>query len=260
MAKTESIIDFLDKSRSAMSRTHTTSSAPAPSLRPATFAFSTKSKAIIDAIHSEEGNPNHLTYVNARNETALRALAADRLPGLSRQHKALAKHISDADQGKLHVSAKTKAFWQEKMVAVELLLAVFEKSNEGDSELAGDALSDRQQFYAEAHKSWEVGLKVVLDKVNGEVIGPFSLGDQLSLADLHLASWLARLVKLSGGLYEDNGDTAIAKLEAQVGVVTKDFKTEDAQGKTQNHSKLAAFWDAMRVRPSWKEVYGQGLY
>lgn len=71
------------------------------------------------------------------------------------------------------------------------------------------------------------------------------------------------MVKLSGGLYEDNGDTVIEKLEAHVGgglALPKDFKVEDAQGKTEKHSKLAAFWDAMRVRPSWKEVYGQGLY
>ncbi|KAG6890425.1 hypothetical protein C0995_008779 [Termitomyces sp. Mi166 len=257
LIETEAIIDFLDKSRSAMSRTHTTSTAPAPSLRPATFAFSTKSKTIIDAIHSEEGNPNHLTYVNARNEAALRTLAEDKLPALMRKQKALAKYISDAEQEKLHVSVKTKAFWQEKKTAVELLLTVFEKSNERDLELARDALRDRQQFYAEAHKAWEIDLKGVLDKVNGEVIGPFSLGDQLSLADLHLASWLARVVKLSGGLYEDSGDTAIGKLEAHVGAglaLTKDFKVEDAQGKTEKHSKLAAFWDAMRVRPSWKET------
>ncbi|KAG6868596.1 hypothetical protein C0993_000622 [Termitomyces sp. T159_Od127] len=112
------IIDLLDKSRSAMSRTHTTSTAPAPSLRPATFAFSAKSKIIIDAIHSEEGNPNHLAYVNARNEVALRTLATDKLPVLIRREKALAKYISEAEQGKLHVSAKTKAFWQEKKTAV----------------------------------------------------------------------------------------------------------------------------------------------
>lgn len=89
------------------------------------------------------------------------------------------------------------------------------------------------------------------------------IGDQLSLADLHLASWLARVVRLSGGLHEDDGDTAIEKLEAHVGVgltLPKDFKVEGTQGNPEKRSKLAAFWDAMRVRPSWKEVYGQGLY
>ncbi|KAG6882139.1 hypothetical protein C0992_012640, partial [Termitomyces sp. T32_za158] len=102
-------------------------------------------------------------------------LAADRLPGLTRKQKALAKYISEAEQAKLQVSAKTKAFWQEKQNAVQVLLTVFEESNKGDSELVGDTLRDRQEFYKEAHRSWEVGLKGVLEKVNGEVIGPFSL-------------------------------------------------------------------------------------
>lgn len=159
-----------------MSRTHTTSTAPAPSLRPATLAFSTKSKIIIDAIHSEEGNPNHLGYVNARDEATLRTLAAEKLPGLARKQKVLAKYIAEAEQGELHVSAKTKAFWQEKKTAVQLLLTVFEKSTEGDSELVGDALRDRQEFYKEARRCWEVSLKGVLDKLNSEMIGPFSLG------------------------------------------------------------------------------------
>ncbi|KAG6842231.1 hypothetical protein C0991_000201 [Blastosporella zonata] len=240
------IIDFLDKSRSAMSRTRTTSHAPAPALRPATVAFSTKTKTIVDALHSEEGNPNHLTYVNARNEAALRALTADKLPVLTRIHRALTQYISDAEQNKLQVSVKTKTFWQGKKAAVAALLAVIENGQQADAELTGDTLRDREQFYAEAQKSWEVSLKDVVLKVNSEVIGPYSLGDQLSIADLHLASWLARLVKLSGGGYEDDGDAAIGKLEAHIGGefgLAKDFEAENAQGKGVRHSKLGAFWD-----------------
>ncbi|KAG6911980.1 hypothetical protein DXG01_000228 [Tephrocybe rancida] len=263
LTETEAIIDFLDKSRSAMSRTRTTSQAPAPALRPATIEFSTKTKTIIDALHSEEGNPNHLGFVNARNDVALRTLAADKLQRFTRIEKALSQYISDAEQDKLHVSAKTKTFWQEKKAAVTGLLAVIENGNTADAELTADALSKREQFYAEARKSWEVNLKAVLDKVNSEVIGPYSLGDQLSIADLHLASWLARLVKLSGGVYEDDGDKAIEKLEVHIGggfALAKDFEVEDGQGKTVKHRKLSAFWDAVKTRGSWKNVYGQGLY
>jgi hypothetical protein len=42
------------------------------------------------------------------------------------------------------------------------------------------------------------------------------LGDQLSLADLHLAAWLALLVRIVGGSAADQGALAIAKLEAHV--------------------------------------------
>ena len=85
-----------------------------------------------------------------------------------------------------------------------------------------------------------------------------NIGDQLSLADVHLASWLARVVSLSGGLYEDDGDAAIGKLEAHIGGGL--VKVEEVQEKNLKYVKLAAFWDAMRVRQSWKEVYGQGLF
>ncbi|KAG6857539.1 hypothetical protein H0H87_000138 [Tephrocybe sp. NHM501043] len=263
LTETEAIIDFLDKSRSATSRTRTTSHAPAPALRPATIAFNTKTKTIIDALHSEGGNPNHLAYVNARNEAALQMLTVEKLPVLTRKHKALDQYISDADNDKLQVSLKTKDFWQRKKEAVAVLLAVIENGQKADAKLTGEALRQREQFYAEARKSWEVSLKEVVVKVNSEVIGPFSLGDQLSIADLHLASWLARLVKLSGGVYGDEGDKAIGKLETHIGGdfrLVKDFEVEEAQGKAVKQSKLAAFWDATQGRESWKQVYRQGLY
>ncbi|KAG6851078.1 hypothetical protein H0H93_002970 [Arthromyces matolae] len=232
ITETESIIDFIDKSRSAISRTHTTSAAPAPSLSPATIAFTTKSKVIIDAIHSEKGDPNHLTYVNARNQAALRTLAQERLQGLILRQKALTMHISDAEQGRTNISTKTKTFWQDKKSAIEELLAVMDKCDKTDAELTGDALDVRKQFFAEAENSWE------------------------ALKDV--------LVKLSGGLYEEDGETAIRKLEVHIGGGFKLPKHSeeigDGQERTGEHNKLATFWDAMRVRPSWKEVYGQGLY
>lgn len=86
----------------------------------------------------------------------------------------------------------------------------------------------------------------------------------MSLADLHLAAWVARLVKLSGGTPEDDGNTAIAKLDEHIGTgfaLPKDFQPPETQRKEDRpyQSKLAAFWDAMKERPSWKKVYGAGL-
>ncbi|KAG6825313.1 hypothetical protein H0H92_004085, partial [Tricholoma furcatifolium] len=252
LTETELIIDFLDKSRSATSRTRTTSSAPAPTLHPATIAFSTRSKAIIDVLHSKEGDPNYLTSHNARNEASLRTLAADKLAVLSRKHKVLEQYISDAEQDKLQISLKMKPLWQAKKTGVDTLLAVMEDGQKLNGELSVDALREREQFYAEARQAWEIGLTKVLVTVNNDIIGPFLLGDQLSLADLHLASWLARVVRLSGGLFEDNGATAIAKLEAHIGGGFILEKNCEVEGVKQN--KLVGFWDAMRGRESWKAV------
>jgi hypothetical protein len=91
-------------------------------------------------------------------------------------------------------------------------------------------------------------------------------GDQFSIADLHLASWTARVIKLAGGTAEDDGSTAVGKLETYIGngfVLPKDFVVTDAQrtdSQQPYQSKLGAFWDAVKERPSWQKVYGKGLY
>jgi hypothetical protein len=71
---------------------------------------------------------------------------------------------------------------------------------------------------------------------------------------------------LAGGTAEDDGSRAVGKLEAHIGngfVLPRDFQATDAQS-TDSHqpyqSKLGAFWDAMKERPSWKKVYEKGLF
>ncbi|RDB29504.1 hypothetical protein Hypma_015549 [Hypsizygus marmoreus] len=266
LTETEAIVEFLDKSRSAMSRTHTTSALPAPALAPATIAFSMKSKTIIHYLHSELGNPNNLRYLNARDDASLRSLSAELYPVFQQKQQTLAQYITEAEEEKIHASVKTSNFWREKKSAVEVLLSVYENGGKAESELDEDAKAQREEFFKEARKAWEVDLRDILIKVNSEIIGPYSLGDQFSVGDLHLAAWIARLVKLAGGTYEDDGQTAIGKLENHIGsgfALPKDFQAEDGESKEARpgyQSKLGAFWDAMRGRPSWNKVYGQGIY
>ena len=98
-------------------------------------------------------------------------------------------------------------------------------------------------------------------------------GDQLSLADLHLAAWLARIAFLAGATAAADGNEAIAKIEAHVGgefALPKDFSVAEARRRagipapnvesTEKQTKFAAFWDAMKERPSWKKVYAEGLH
>jgi hypothetical protein len=91
------------------------------------------------------------------------------------------------------------------------------------------------------------------------------LGDQISIADLHLAAWLAQVVALSGGQVDDEGDVAIAKIESRIGPdfhFVRGFATFSAAGggHPAYQSNLAVFWDAMRERSSFKNVYTDGLY
>ena len=119
------------------------------------------------------------------------------------------------------------------------------------------------------------------------------LGDQLSLADIHLAVWLTRIAHLSGALPTEDGNSVIEKIEGVVGVqFVKDLSIAEARrraglgspagppgtggewkangaspktthpstDKGSKQSKLAAFWESIKERPSWKKVYEAGLH
>jgi len=158
-----------------MSRTHTTSSAPAPTLTPATIAVSETCDAIIEDLHSDEGNPNNLGYLNARDEKYLPSLAKEIVPSLLGKQKALAQNISNAEDKKIHVSQKVIMFWSEKKAAAELWLDVLQDASQSDAELDADAKARRLEFFGEARNAWEVGLSSALTKLSSEIIGPYAL-------------------------------------------------------------------------------------
>ncbi|KZT65595.1 hypothetical protein DAEQUDRAFT_697049 [Daedalea quercina L-15889] len=268
----KSIVEFLDKSRSTQSRTHTTSDAPAPSLSPATIAFSAVSTKLIDLLHSPAADPNALKYMNARTSDDLRGLAASERPKFVARRAALAQLLADNEQAKIRVSEKTRAFWEVKKVATEKFLDVYDEADTPEEKLDAKARERREVFLKDAADAW-AHVRDVLTQLNQDLIGPYALGDQVSLADLHLAAWLARLVSLSGGTLADDGTTVIGKLEAHVGdgfTLVKDFSVAEARRRAgltvtdpesnERCNRLAAFWDAVKERPSFKKVYKDGLH
>lgn len=76
-------------------------------------------------------------------------------------------YLATAEEGKLHVSEKVKAFWRTKLASHEGLLQVVEPI--GNEEL-------KKQYLEKANQVWQVGLKEVLEKVNKELVGPYALG------------------------------------------------------------------------------------
>jgi len=129
--------------------------------------------------------------------------------------------------------------------------------------------------------------------MNRRLTRVFDLGDQLSLADIHLAVWLARIAHLSGALPNDDGNSVIEKIEGLVGTkFVKDISIVEARrraglgsamklpgtgaegkddvadpqtiqpstDKSSRQSRLAAFWETIKERPSWKKVYEAGLH
>ncbi|KAJ7244775.1 hypothetical protein B0H12DRAFT_1128733 [Mycena haematopus] len=259
LTDTKAIINLLEQSRSPMSTSRTTSTAPAPSLAPATIAFSVTSSTLLDILHADEVSPETLTFTNARDSASLKTLAKTAVPLLVGRQKALAECISDSEAGKVQASEKVKRFWHDKQIETEQLLAVLLAADKEEATLDATDKTKRAEFFARAKDVWEVAVKDAVVKLNKEMIGPYALGDQLSVVDLSLAPWLRTVVMLAGGSVSEDGSTVIGKVEKHLGgdfALAKDFHVADARQKDGAAvSKLAGYWDAMRERASWKKVY-----
>lgn len=78
--------------------------------------------------------------------------------------------------------------------------------------------------------------------------GPYLLGGQLSLVDLHVGAWLARILAVSEGL-AGNGAKGLEALQSMV-----------AQDGGNVGPRVKAYWEALMGRPSFQEVYKDGLH
>lgn len=98
---------------------------------------------------------------------------------------------------------------------------------------------------------WEVSIPKAFATIESSMVGPYMLGDQLSLADLHVGAWLTRLVHLASdgaGADATNWPDLLAKLSTRAGA---DFKVGP---------KITAFWTEIIGRDAFKKVYAQGLH
>lgn len=170
-------MEFLDKSRSSLSRTHTTSTAPAPALTPATIAGTNIAKTIVyDIIHSDEASPGKLKFYDARDEAGLKKLKQAVLPMLQGRAEALRKHIADGESGAVQVSEKTKQFWASKLAWIEPIAKVLEAADTPTESLSESEKEERAAFFKVAKQAWETDLPNVLAKLTKEIVGPFALG------------------------------------------------------------------------------------
>lgn len=104
---------------------------------------------------------------------------------------------------------------------------------------------ETQAFFAASTEAWTVGLRHTLDNLENIIVSPFTLGDQISLADLHMMAWLARVVSAAGGKMDKEG---IDVLEVKIG------------NKWKVGEKISTYWEAALDRPSFRKVYESGLH
>ncbi|KAH9829317.1 uncharacterized protein C8Q71DRAFT_891026 [Rhodofomes roseus] len=106
-----------------------------------------------------------------------RALAVPSTPSSPCAALALAQLLTDNE------AAKTRVFWEVKNVATERFIDVYD-----EADMPAEKLDDKaREHMSDASEAW-ARVRDVLAQLNQEIIVPYTLGDQLSLADLHLAA------------------------------------------------------------------------
>ncbi|KIY52702.1 hypothetical protein FISHEDRAFT_34586 [Fistulina hepatica ATCC 64428] len=240
---TPAIVALLDKSRSALSKTHTTSTAPAPILTPATIAFQSISQAILnDVIYAPTTSPSALTYIDVRDGASLREKGPAYAAHLARKKTALQDLLNDVE---LMVTDKVRARWTVELDETEDLLDVFTGPTDHEKPKA---------FLEKTSALWKTTIASDLARLEKDVIGPFVLGDQLSVVDLFVAGWFVHIAKVSWCQYGFDcvRKSAVASVTEDGATVAK--KVASQAGMKGKLSKMAAFWDAMRERKSWSSV------
>jgi len=169
-----------------LSHTHSISTAPAPSLTPATIAALNSCQVIIgDILHSNEANTDTLRYLNARNDANLANVAKDTMSMLKERQQTLVKYLSQVENREIQVSEKVKKLWSEKLDATNVILTVLVDADKAESELDEGAKANRHAFFKTAKQAWEVNLAGILVQLSKEMAGPYSLGNDCHISKRH---------------------------------------------------------------------------
>lgn len=258
LTDTKTIVEFLDKSRSPSSLSTLTSTTvegagerPAPTLAPATIEGKAASDDLIKLVHEAGVDPNFL-LIGARDEGEFEKAKAG-LAGtfVSNRNRALLEQ-----QKALENSASTKAFdgtTNPKSTAVHENLKKWYANKLASQTIPTTAYlqndpTAKAELFQLTNQAWSNVAKL-LAELEGKVQGPFALGDQISLADLHLIPWLAGVGLVADAIAGSTGgdvvhaiDTVLAKHAGHVG------------------PKLKALWTGFSERPSFQSVYGGKLH
>ncbi|CAE6354625.1 unnamed protein product [Rhizoctonia solani] len=240
LTDTVSVLNFLDKSRSNLSKTHTTSQKPAPALSPATVEASGLSTTLIDLAHSPDVDPNFL-MITTKDEAEL----AEKSAGFVGQTfvlgraKVMEEYLATED-----LIPKIKKILEEKKAEHAPLVRLF--SGKASKE-------EKEGYFAKSKHAWEVALPKALATLESNIVGPYTLGDQLSLADLHVGVWLARIIGLVAGEAASQDHKKWPELLSTLSkpINSADFKVGP---------KVTKFWNEIITRNGFKKVYAAGLH
>jgi len=276
LTETKKIIEFLDKSRTVISKTRTTSHAPAPALTPVSIELSDLNNDIVTLLHSQPADPNFLSLASGTLSSSspselaastsphtaiIKVMFSNRVNALKTHLEALTSDSPDSESSN-PASQKTIDFLKQKLTLSSQVNSIFHGLPGTPPEQYAAAVAATQPFFQTARAAWSAHLPQVLDELNSKIIGPLALGDQVSLADLHMMAWLARVVSCADGKNEKEG---VKSIEEKVNWVRKEDVTKgNGEGVEVKEwkvgEKIVTYWETILERKSFKEVYRGGLH
>ncbi|KAF8530955.1 hypothetical protein JB92DRAFT_2693328 [Gautieria morchelliformis] len=261
LTDTKSVLEFLDQSRSAASTTNTTSLAPAPALAPATMALSEISNKTISLLHSVP--INFLSLAASTLEDLLAHAKSPQAEFVNLRQAALQRYMTQEGQ---EASEQAKRLWGSRHTENGFIVRVYENSSVPVSALNALGKQEREAFYKRSVEVWN-SVKDILARLENMLLGPYALGDQISLADMHLAAWFTRLLFVSGASNPPSSAPTTPKAANPYEDVYSGFKQleETVRDRTGDDtfvlgSKIRAFFTLIKNRESWKQVYGDELH
>lgn len=192
-----------------------------------------------------------LFLVSARNVQELQARANGNSGMIVKsRHAAALREIKDAGSD---ANPKFKELWEMRVARFQPYVELFEHAAKDESTLTEQQKTARAEHFAKSDALWGAEVKRLLATLEREIVGPLCLGDQMSLADLHLAAYITRLVTIAGGTGDKNGVDAIAAYAHA--------NSEGIAGaQWEMGPKIKMFWETIIERPSWKALYGEEIF
>lgn len=262
---TQAVIEFLDKSRNvqvldARGESHTNSAQnagtanvnPAPMLSPATVEAKAEGDRLIKLVTADNVDPNML-LLSARNQQELEKQRSDgamqmefcrnRLAALQKYKGEAQASASSTENPRTQQQNTALLKWYDDKIAT---LAPLNKAY-----LDKDAAASLK-FIEAGVQLWK-NVAALVAQLENEIRGPFILGGQISLVDLQVGAWLARVQAVAKGLYGDAKDSLDA-LDAAL--------QWDGLGDAKQHvgPNVRAYWKHLMERPSFQEVYSDGVH
>lgn len=208
-------------------------------MAPATIDGKALSDSVIELVHRPAVDPNFIALSALDNEDLERKSRSGPGKALAARREALQSYLIEAQkvasessvaskEGSLTLEQKIVQFLEEKLRSSEEVWQLYHGQT-GEEKL--------KQFFDISLKTWTERLPETFGKLEEMIEEPYFLGDQISLADLHVITWLTRLVSIADGSPTKEG---LSALEAKMGKPLSD--------------KLRNFWVLWTERESFQKV------